>query len=209
MENKCRFCKIIAGSHYHGEVDRPFFVNDEFIAISSIGALVEGWTLVLSKKHQFSMRTAYRSDLFDDFLNRLLPVLINHYGSLIAFEHGANKEGSITACGTDHAHLHLVPSSQSLLGDMQKSGLLWEKCRVSEISTKSGVNEYLFYYEIGLEKAWKDPLGYLHVLKQPVSQYFRQAIARQKGLLDVSDYRKFPHIEIARQTQRTLAELVV
>ncbi len=201
---KCRFCDIIDGEYQYKEVDEPFVSNDEFIAVASIGALVEGWSLVVPKVHLLSMRTIYANPVFTEFLGSVLPLLINKYGNLVAFEHGANKEGSITACGTDHAHLHLVPLGASLLPDLQNSGLQWVQCQASEIAVKSGNKEYLFYSELAAKKMWNDPVGYLHVLEYPISQFFRYLIAKRRGLLDVSDYRRFPHITTARQTRKVL-----
>lgn len=207
--DSCRFCNIVTGDYKYADVDCPFSSNDEFIAIPSIGALVEGWSLVIPKRHQLSMKSVYNHSSFKDFLSQILPILLDQYGPFVAFEHGANKEGSITACGTDHAHLHLVPLRESLLIDLQNSGLSWARCHTSEIALRTERDEYLFYYELGVNKIWHDPIGYLHILKQPISQYFRHLIATRKGLLDVSDYRKFPHIEIAKRTQQVLAGSIV
>ncbi|MFZ5993413.1 MAG: hypothetical protein ACOYU4_00240 [Thermodesulfobacteriota bacterium] len=201
----CRFCDIVLGLHQYSGIDEPFASNDEFFAIASIGALVEGWTLIIPKSHQLSMRDKYNSPLFGDFLGPVLSALIHRYGPLIAFEHGANTEGSITACGTAHAHLHLVPFGGSLFRELQNSEMKWIECHASEIASKSGEHEYLFYTELGTKELWQDPVGYLHVLKNPVSQYFRRLIARRIGQSKVSDYKRFPHLDTARQTRSVLA----
>lgn len=107
--NNCRFCNIVVGKYQYAEIDQPFASNDGFVAIASIGALIEGWSLIIPKEHQHSMRNVYDKLQFKDFVETVIPLLVQQYGPLIAFEHGSNKEGSITACGTDHAHLHLVP----------------------------------------------------------------------------------------------------
>lgn len=205
----CRFCDIIAGKYTYLEIDQPFVSTNEFIAIPSIGALVEGWSLIIPRNHELSMKNVYRNESFGDFLGKVLPLLANRYGSLIAFEHGANKEGSITACGTDHAHLHLVPFGEPLLNDMRHSNMSWIRCRASEIASITEKSEYLFYHELGKEAIWQDPVGYLHVLERPVSQYFRHLIANRKGLMEVVDYRKFPHVEIAKQTRAALVEAAI
>jgi len=200
----CRFCDIVLGEYQYNEIDEPFAVNEEFFAVASIGALIEGWTLVISKTHQLSMRNTYGSPLFIDFMGHVLPPLVNRYGPLIAFEHGANIEGSITACGTAHAHLHLVPFRESLLPDLKNSEMQWIKCPASEISANSGKNEYLFYSDLETQEKWQDIVGYLHVLEHPVSQFFRHLIAGKIGKLAVSDYKLFPHFDTARQTRNIL-----
>lgn len=201
----CRFCDIVFGEYQYNEIDEPFASNDEFFAIASIGALIEGWTLIIPKSHQLSMTNNYDSPLFTDFLGSVLPPLVHRYGPLIAFEHGANTEGSITACGTAHAHLHLVPFGESLLPELQNSEMQWIECNASEIASKSGKDEYLFYSELGTQGIWQDLVGYLHVLENPAAQFFRHLIAGRIGKSEVSDYKRFPHFDTARQTRSILA----
>lgn len=204
--NNCRFCNIVDGNYQYTEIDQPFASNDAFIAMASIGALIEGWSLIIPKEHQLSMKNVYDKLEFTDFLKTVIPLLVQQYGSLISFEHGSNKEGSITACGTDHAHLHLVPYYGSLFSDLQSSGLRWVQCSMSEVASRVGNNEYLFYSELGTKKAWHDSVGYLHILDRPISQFFRHLIAARTGHIETSDYRQFPYLDAARKTRRTLVE---
>lgn len=204
----CRFCEIADGNIKDIEFDEPFAHSDNFIAIASIGALVEGWSLIIPKDHQVSMRNLYAHPEFIEFVEEVRSKIFDNYGSVIAFEHGANKEGSITACGTDHAHLHLVPFEVSLLPEMQKANLHWVRCHASEIVTIAGDNEYLFYTELGDNSEWQDQSGYLHILKYSKSQYFRRIIAGRINKIDVSDYKLFPHVDTAKRTLMTLTRLV-
>jgi len=197
----CRFCEITTGRYGYIGIDEPFASNDNFIAIASIGALVEGWTLVVPKSHQFSMRKNYQDPAFADMLANVLPLIVKRYGPLIAFEHGANNKESLTSCGTSHAHLHLVPFEASLIPKLDSSGRQWLKCHASEIENITAGKEYLFYTELKTKRFWHDPIGYLHVLEQPVSQFFRRLIGEHVGNADKSDYKYFPHLDAARQTR--------
>jgi len=201
----CCFCDIISGRYRYARVDEPIASNDEFVAIASIGALVEGWTLIVPKTHQLSMKNVYRSSIFAGFIGSVLSSLNNHYGSLIAFEHGANKDGSMTGCGTDHAHLHIVPLDESLLPDIQNSGLQWVECHTSEIASMSMEDEYLFYTELKENEVWQDPIGHLHILEKPTSQFFRRLIGNRIGNMEVTDYRRFPYLNTAMKTRGLLA----
>lgn len=203
--SNCRFCDIVAGKYQYAEIDEPFMSNDDFMAVASIGALVAGWTLVIPKTHQLSMRNVYGKTPFRNFLGSVLPFLSSRYGSLIAFEHGSNKEGSLTACGTDHAHLHLVPFSESLLPELRKSGLQWIRCSASEIGSRVGEREYLFYSDVDSKKACNDPIGYLHVLEHSLSQFFRRLIASHLQKTDTYDYKLHPQLDMARETRQMLA----
>ena len=205
--NNCRFCDIINGRYHYEGIDEPFASNDNFIAIASIGALTEGWSLIIPKTHQLSMRSVYDNRDIAGLINSILPPLMEKYGSLVAFEHGANKEGSITACGTDHAHLHIVPLGISLIPDLDSSGLKWIHCHTNEIASKSENHEYLFYSELSATGTWQDPVGYLHVLDYPISQFFRQIIAKHLGVIEMSDYKRFPQLDIAENTRKSLDSL--
>lgn len=202
---KCRFCEIKDEKYYYNEVDEPFASTDKYFAVASIGALVEGWTLIIPKVHQLSMKDFYSEPAFATFVKSVIPKLQQSYGPLIAFEHGANAEGSITACGTDHAHLHLVPLGESLVPKFQDAGLRWNRTKASQIASTVGNNEYLFYSDLNSNIDWQDPVGYLHILESPISQYFRGLIAENRGMSEVSNYKFFPHLDIALQTRRMLS----
>jgi diadenosine tetraphosphate (Ap4A) HIT family hydrolase len=202
----CRFCRIIKGDYVHKDIDQPFAANDSFVAIASIGALIQGWTLVIPKGHQLSMRNCYNRRDFSIFVRALLPRLYRGYGNLAAFEHGSNREGSITSCGTDHAHLHIVPMRESLFPSIVESGLSWVQCYTSEITSMAKESEYLYYCDLQDGTDWDNPRGYFHLLEHPISQYFRQLIANRNGNGDQYDYRRFPFFENAEKTQKTLVD---
>lgn len=205
---KCRFCDIVKGHYKYEDVDKPFIENDDFFAIASIGSMIEGWSLIIPKDHQLSMRNFYKNKNFKKIINDILPLMTSKYGNVISFEHGSNEEGSITACGTDHAHLHLVPYEDTLVNELKESGLKWEPCLSSEIKDKTGNKEYLFYTDINSTTNWEDPIGYLHILENPISQYFRHLLAKKIDKVEESDYKLFPFLENAVQTRLSFDKLI-
>ncbi len=202
----CRFCNIVKKNYKYKTIDEPFYESVDFFAIASIGSMVEGWSLIVPKKHTLSMRNFYMQPEFQNFTDKVILPMQKRYGNLIAFEHGSNIEGSITACGTDHAHLHIVPFQYSLVTDLLKSNLKWEKCYPSEIAEKAHNKEYLFYLDIN--NKINKTIGYLHILDYPISQYFRKIIAKKIGKLHEADYKIFPFVENAEITRITLNELI-
>lgn len=68
----CRFCGISKGYYKYLGVDEPIHSNQDFFVIASIGALVEGWTLVVPKEHHFSMKDCYRMDLINEAVGAIL-----------------------------------------------------------------------------------------------------------------------------------------
>ena len=206
MKEICRFCEIIKGN-IGGEENSPIQESNNYFSLSSIGAFVEGWVLIVPKKHIISMKELYDKKEFVDFTNHVLNVMKLHYsGPFIIFEHGPSKCGSSTSCGTNHAHLHLVPYPYSLYKDMQSTGLTWESCKATQISSMAGNNEYLFYSEIFANPTWEDPKGYIHILKNPISQYFRKLIASQLNCPDEFDYKKYARIDLAIKTNYVLTK---
>jgi ATP adenylyltransferase len=198
----CRFCSISAGQTDVGPVDTPIMQTPDFFAIASIGAFVEGWTLMVPREHVYSMRSYYPDSEFTEFRKQVVDRVESVYGPAIMFEHGANHCGSQTGCGTDHAHLHIVPANFPLDVMLENSGVKkWARARASEINENADGNEYLF---LSTNPKDEDPIGYFTVVKLPISQFFRKAIASTIGKLSVSDYKLSPCLESSLKTQEKL-----
>jgi len=202
----CRFCSIGAGKASSYE-DTVLYENKDYFSIASVGAMVEGWVLVVPKTHRCSMKDDYSSHVFREFTTQVSACLENKYNSrIIAFEHGPNKADSKTGCGTNHAHLHLVPYEKSLLADIMKDeSHIWMKCASSEISSVVGDSEYLFYSELQRGADWVDPMGYLALVNTPISQYFRRVISQQLCITDEYDYHVYPRSMITCKTISSLS----
>jgi len=153
------------------------------------------------------MRNNYKSSELCLFVDKVLSIMYQRYGRIISFEHGANHVGSMTSCGTDHAHLHLVPFGESLIGDTENTNITWARCSASEIETVNNTGEYLFYCDLESHKKWAEHVGYLHFLESPISQYFRRVIAGRLGVGDIADYKRHPHIDLATKTRMLLSGL--
>ena len=170
MEN-CRFCNIVNDVNGAHKIENTVIAEvDNYFAISSIGALVEGWTLVIPKKHCCSMKELYSCAEFQKFAKNIVRALSDCYGSVIAFEHGPNREGSDTSCGTDHAHIHFVPY-RSIVSTLNTMDMEWNVCRASEV-----------------------------ILKAPISQFFRQVIARDQGNIEKFNYKTNPDSTLTIKT---------
>lgn len=195
----CCLCEIVKGKKRFGSADSPFLENDEFIALPSIGAFIEGWSLIVPKSHVVSMKEHYRSEVLKSFTSEVCRRVESSYGDTIIFEHGAHSEGSLTGCGVDHAHLHVVPHSTSLRPLLLESGLSWKECSPANISDIAGDKEYLFYSD-GF-----DSLGLIHVLDSPKSQFFRKLLADVSGNQKISDYKTFPLTHTSQSTFEKLS----
>ena len=65
---ECRFCNILQKQYNYEEIDKPFFEDDNFFSISSIGSIIEGWTLVIPKVLFFFIYNFYGTIEFDIYM---------------------------------------------------------------------------------------------------------------------------------------------
>lgn len=205
---ECRFCTYMQNQSGPLEIDSPWASNEHFSAFVSVGALTQGWTLVLPQHHTLNMATEYTRPDFWDFAAQIASTVDKEYGPVAIFEHGTQATTSITGCGTGHAHLHIVPLSFSLCEavvqyDPQFS---WARCKASEIERVVAGQEYLFAADRFDGKATE---GLLCLLKEPTSQFFRRVIAARLGLPELYDYKRFQMLDIATTSYRTLKSSVV
>jgi ATP adenylyltransferase len=172
-----------------------------FRVLPSLGALVEGWVLVVPKGHFLSMATVPISLLpeMDDLKSAVATRLCRIYGAISAFEHGPGKNQRKVGCGVDHAHLHMLPVDFDLL--TAATPFLPTDSRVEEASlthcqlaARAG-DDYIYL---------EQPLGRGRIIHSQKlgSQLFRRAIAASLGVPDEFDWRTNPKIENVDATIR-------
>lgn len=207
MGKACRFCNIInSGLKIYDDVDKPFMIGKKYYSLVSIGAFVNGWTLLISKEHKYNLCNDYGSIEFYNYLRNHITVIrkkLNWSDRVIAFEHGANNCDSETACGTSHAHLHILPFSESILSDIV-SEKEWIECKWKAVANIVGDSEYLLYCEEP-EKGMNAQV-YLHIVVFPESQYFRRVIFNKLKLEGSYSYKEDPRLEESIKTKRILED---
>ena len=205
--NECRFCSILKKEKKYGVIDTPIMQDENFYLLTSIGALVEGWTMIIPKDHCYSMKDFYTNTDFQKFFNKSIAKISKSYKNkkIIAFEHGANKFGSLTACGTNHAHTHLLPFNHSLLNDITEE-LTFNKVALEDISNYILDKEYLLYMDI--DTSINKASCYIHILEKPISQFFRKIIANKLNIPEKYDYKQFLNIDISESTVEALQKEV-
>jgi diadenosine tetraphosphate (Ap4A) HIT family hydrolase len=184
-------------------VDQPWLRDENYCAIASKGALVPGWSLVCPVDHSVNLSTFYGRSDFWQFANLAADTIRARYGDVRIFEHGAGHPGSLTGCGTDHAHLHIVPLEFSLLIEAvrQDSKLKWSFCDAKGIEKYASGREYLYVSD---RYEGEKTTGLVCLLDSPISQFFRRVIAARLGLREFFDYRRHPMLDIAEQTATQL-----
>ena len=186
---ECRFCQINDGI-ISAQYDQPIKKCRGYFTLASVGAFISGWSLIVPVVHEYSMRSEYAKSSFLEFANDWISHVKKVYKKrIIVFEHGANHCGSQTSCGTNHAHLHVVPFDGSLLAKMQNDRD-WIAVRYDRILETVGENEYLLYAEI--DECLENTVFYVHILEREESQFFRKLLGEEIGIEDYS-YKTTPY----------------
>lgn len=173
----------------------PLFESPSFVALPTVGALVEGWLLVVPKVAALSfaqLATSQFSELAH-FLGEVCSVLEASYGTISVFEHGPSVANSTVGCGVDHAHLHLVPAHCDLLTGAQRiaPNIKWtEISSFEKIRHSSNWGEGYWF----LQQDYGD--GKCYVGKSSdgkyTSQLFRRVIADHLGCPSAYDWKIAP-----------------
>lgn len=207
IETSCRFCSYMKSTGRRKKIDVPWLENGQYVAMTSIGGFVPGWSLICPVQHTLNLATDYTDPSLWLFTNQAVDILSKRYGKVLVFEHGSQSSSSKTSCGTAHAHLHVVPLSFSLEQESIKYGekykLEWQPCYATEVELATGKSEYLFVadkYE-GIKTK-----GKLTLLDQEISQFFRKVIANKLNIYEKYNYRTNPMIEITSESAKHLHE---
>lgn len=203
MEASCRFCtKFLAGKIGQRDIiwDYVLFQSHNFVVVPSLGAIVEGWLLVVPKRHYLCMG-GLTENLFTELQTlrkHVSCVLESFYGPIVAFEHGPAMGDQAVGCGVDHAHLHLVPIEIDLLERLPEvfgDQLEWKPV--------DGIKDTKLFHDRGLSYLYlEQPLGHALLTTHPnfESQIFRRIIAQYYGRGERYNWREHPNISNVHST---------
>ena len=118
IENECRFCNP-------PDKERILYETKNFYVMLSLGPIVEGYILIVSKEH-FDCCGALPDRMgkeFDMLYQKAKEILKETYGAVLCYEHG--RAGSCLGTGDGskhcfHAHMHLIPTSINLSEIVEK-----------------------------------------------------------------------------------------
>ncbi|MBI5498936.1 MAG: HIT domain-containing protein [Deltaproteobacteria bacterium] len=206
LQRPCPYCAALLSSRHpeYGDLEpwnRLLFRSRYCVVAPTLGAIVEGWLLVISRDHCLSVGSL-PSQAFQDLramVEAVVEVVARRYGPPTVFEHGPAKAGLDSGCGVDHAHVHVVPLPFSLGGAADRAGpsrLEWQPSLPNLGSLPS------------LHRARRSYL-YLHEPQQPPvhslapnlpCQFLRRVIAREVGIPGEFDYHVHSHETNVRRT---------
>jgi len=194
--SSCRLCGPDFSTEYWNE---PLFESENFLVVPSLGALVEGWLLLLPKAHYICIG-ALPSSLMDEMevIKQMAASFIQEvYGTVRVFEHGPHEENRSVGCGVDHAHLHLVPTPSDLLSAVNAFlpvEVTWRNGDVADCRESFDQSKDYLYLEQPIGVAW------IATHNQFQGQLFRQAIASELGVLPQYNWREFEHLQNVKAT---------
>ena len=170
--------------------NNPLFETRNFVALPSVGALVEGWLLLVPKRHFISLGALPDPMLneMQDFKEFLCSILMACYGTVSAFEHGPSAERRAVGCGVDHAHLHLAPIPFDLSAEVRTllpREITWVSAGIDVCKTAYRRGKDYLYLE--------QPIGSGRLAAQERfgSQLFRRAIASHLGIPEEYNWREY------------------
>ena len=200
----CPYCFIVNNWECVGQDILPWNVilyeTENFVVVPTLGSLVAGWLLIISKGHYLSMGAIPESQHaeLNEVIEHVSTILKQAYCSPTIFEHGASVPKSKVGCGIDHAHLHLVPLNYSIIRVSEK--ILPNKLPTNSVDVLQNMHQmynsampYLFVME-------PNAAGKFFDASSGQSQFFRRVIAKQEGYPEKFDYRNYSFEENVRAT---------
>jgi diadenosine tetraphosphate (Ap4A) HIT family hydrolase len=188
--------------------DLEILRTERFVAVPSVGALVPGWTLVVPRRPLRNLSEASLHDRTElaEIADTIARAFRLHGEQVFCFEHGSRKAGSLTGCGVDQAHLHIVPLAFDLIEAAARHAdgrIVWEEPRIAEapLELLPRRGEYV--------ALWRnvDRLTMIGKVRCPTSQWVRRVIADELGIGSEWDYRTHPQSHNVDLTLAMLAKL--
>ncbi|BBI30796.1 HIT family protein [Cohnella abietis] len=202
-DHNCRFCKVADPVHF-GKADtfwdRPLLETKHFFVVPSLGPLVEGWLLIVTKEHHICMGSLDKAETIElkQLLDTTSSLVRSIYGPIAVFEHGPVESKLPVGCGVDHAHIHVVPVLDSLIEAASQwcdTKFVWdnvsgiEAVRTPYMRSQS----YLYIHQDGFTPMLYDGIGI-------PSQLFRRAIAGSLGIADRYNWRENANESVIAKT---------
>lgn len=203
--NTCCLCSHLTTSAPIEPWNKPLFESPNFVALPSLGSLVEGWLLLVPKTHFLNMGALpdHLASELEIFKRSIGEQLQSRYGPICVFEHGPSTPNKSVGCSVDHAHLHLVPIDFSLIDaaipflpdDVVWTSANWDDCQAAFLEHR----DYLYM---------EQPMGSGMITFHGAfgSQVFRKAIAARTGAIQQFNWREYPQTETIRRTVLGLSD---
>lgn len=204
---ECDFCNELNGEDnlywkvaekYSLPRNRMIYESKNWVIWPTIGAIVPGYVLIVSKRHRISMMDCDKKEIveLESLLKETRRILESIYRMpCIMFEHGgvcgiSNKPSCI-----DHCHLHVLPIREDIYDkiDVDKFKIIEFKSLNEFYKRIKHSGSYLLYQN------HKEQFCIMYA-NTYISQYFRQLIALSEGLPEKWNWRYNYFVENINKT---------
>lgn len=192
---ECDFCNELNGeNNLYWEVaekcnlpqNRIVYEGKYWVIWPTIGALVPGYVLIVSKKHHLSLMDCAREEVteLELLLRQTRRILESIYQyPCIAFEHGSGcGMGDKPSC-IDHCHIHVLPLKEDIYNRIDKT-----KFRIHQIESLNRLFKGKQHASYLLYQNHEEQLFIMYA-DIYISQYFRQLIALSEGVPEKWNWR--------------------
>lgn len=212
MDNKvadieCDFCNELNGEDnlywrvaekYGLSRNRMIYEGRNWVIWPTIGAIIPGYVLIVSKKHHISMMDCDKKEIIElEYLikeTRRILESIYHF-PCIMFEHGGGCGNSNKSSSIDHCHLHVMPIKEDIYNkiDVDKFKII-ELKSLNEFDKRKRHNGSYLLYQNHKEQF------FIMYANTYISQYFRQLIALSVGFPEKWNWRHNYFVENINKT---------
>lgn len=188
--------------------DTVLYRDEHLVVCPTLGSFLPFWYLILpTERHlNFSDWADQRAErCVTSEISGIVREVLGEFDNYIWFEHGPSQYGSITGCGVDHAHVHVLLDTNLTVNNILDTAVLlgvddWNQTNLSCVyDERDATSEYLVF--------GNSSVGYLKNLSAPVgSQFFRRVLARLDGNREDWNYKVHAHHEFAQLSVDRVAE---
>lgn len=189
----CEFCK-------RDQLEKRLITESKnFIVIGGKGQIVEGYSLIIPKKHVlcFGLLSSNVLEEYIELKDKVDKVTTAAYQKPLYFEHG------IIGQTVPHAHMHCVPSNADLLPRMMLRNYSIKQKRTlsSEVELRDVLKDFgpYYYYESGGLKMAFD----VNVCEMAL----RVALADSLGIPEAADWKNVNQDDDEKSIKRTIGNL--
>ena len=195
LDSTCILCEIVNTNREGRKIEDTLLAETEnFEWIPGLGAFVEGYSLIVSKKHVLNTGAFELSAIkeLEIFVKKVRTILSNIYNTnTIIVEHGSMSASNHAGSCIEHQHLHIFPTN---IKDIPKI-LLNNFKKHTRIDSFEGLKEFN-----------QEKVPYIYYSNHPsihnvfeVSilprQYMRQVIAAELKCQHSWDWRQYPFVK--------------
>lgn len=199
----CPFCKEYS---LNAKSARVIWSNENLCLFPTIGCFVEGYCLLIPRRHLTSIAKLDFHEISDVslYIKMFLPILSRAYRrTFIIAEHGSDEKNCGASC-IEHAHIHLIPVINPLEVFKLYYNTGGEPIVIDDYKMiKNFDNEAYLYLSWDFNKhfIWKNTEKFQ-------KQFVRGAVALTYGIEQFFNWRVYPFNDLMQKTVENIKPLI-